>query len=67
MSAHQQNEALAARLRALGMHFDKEQMQRVEDIVRSASDSPHTIADISLMTMAVEAYRGPQTPHREIV
>lgn len=65
MSPHQ--EALAARLRALGMHFDKEQMQRVEDIVRSASDSPHTMADISLMTIAVEAYRGPQTPHREIV
>ncbi len=65
MSPHQ--EALAARLRALGMHFDKEQMERVEDIVRSASDAPHTIADISLMTMAVEAYRGPLTPHREIV
>ena len=65
MSTHQ--EALAARRRALGMHFDKEQMQRVEDIVRSASDSPHTMADISLMTIAVEAYRGPQTPLREIV
>ena len=65
MSTHQ--EALAARLRALGMHFDKEQMQRVEDIVRSATDSPHTMADISLMTIAVEAYRGPQTPLREIV
>ncbi len=65
MPSHQ--EALAARLRALGMHFDKEQMQRVEDIVRSASDSPHTMADISLMTIAVEAYRGPQTPLREIV
>lgn len=64
MSSHQ--EALAARLRALGMHFDKEQMQRVEDIVRSASDSPHTMADISLMTIAVEAYRGPQPPVHEI-
>lgn len=65
MSPHQ--EALAARLRALGMHFDKEQMERVERIVRSASDAPHTIADISLMTMAVEAYRGPLTPLREVV
>lgn len=65
MSTHQ--EALAARLRALGMHFDEEQMQRVEDIVSRASDSPHTMADISLMTIAVEAYRGPQTPHREVV
>ena len=65
MSTHQ--EALAARLRALGMHFDKEQMQRVEDIVRSATDTPHTLADISLMTLAVEAYRSTRLPMREIV
>jgi len=67
MSAQQHKEALAARLRALGMHFDDEQMERVEDIVNRASDSPLTMADISLMTIAVEAYRGPLTPHREIV
>jgi len=60
-------EVLAARLESLGMHVDSEQLQRVEDIVRAASDTPHTMADISLMTVAVEAYRGPHTPVREIV
>ncbi|MBA2372166.1 MAG: hypothetical protein ACR2G8_03865 [Candidatus Limnocylindria bacterium] len=65
MSAHQ--DALAARLRALGMHFDSEQLQRVEDIVRAATDTPQTLADISLMTIAVEAYRSSNVPMREIV
>lgn len=60
-------EALAARLRSLGMHFDSEQLRRVEDIVRSATDTPHTLADISLMTLAVEAYRSSVRPMREIV
>ena len=65
MSAHQ--DALGARLRALGMHFDSEQLQRVEDIVRAATDTPQTLADISLMTIAVEAYRSSNVPMREIV
>lgn len=67
MSPHQHTEALAARLRSLGMHFDPEQLQRVEALVRSATDAPQSLADISLMTVAVEAYRGPNTPLREIV
>lgn len=65
MPSHQ--EALAARLRSLGMHFDSEQLRRVEDIVRAATDTPHTLADISLMTIAVEAYRSSGRPMREIV
>ena len=65
MSPHQ--EALGARLRALGMHFDSEQLRRVEDIVRSATETPHTLADISLMTLAVEAYRSTTRPLREVV
>ncbi len=65
MSPHQ--EALGARLRALGMHFDSEQLRRVEDIVTAATDTPHTLADISLMTLAVEAYRSTPLPMREIV
>ncbi len=49
------------------MHFDSEQLRRVEDIVRSATDTPHTLADISLMTLAVEAYRSTTRPLREVV
>lgn len=60
-------EVLGARLRRLGMHFDREQLTRVEAIVRDASDAPHDMTDISLMTVAVEAYRSPARPMKEIV
>lgn len=60
-------EVLAARLRRLGMHFDSEQLGRVEAIVRDASDAPHDMADISLMTVAVEAYRSAARPMKDVV
>lgn len=60
-------EVLRARLRRLGMHFDGEQLAMAEALVRNATLHPHTLSDLSLMTVAVEAYRQPDRPIAEIV
>jgi hypothetical protein len=60
-------EVLRARLRKLGMPFDGEQLARAEALVRNASARPHTLDDVSLMTVAVEAYRQHDRPIAEVV
>jgi hypothetical protein len=64
---HGLTEVLRARLQRLGMPFDGEQLERAEALVRNASAVPHTLDDISLMTIAVEAYRHPDRPIPEVV
>lgn len=60
-------EVLRARLRKLGMPFDGEQLAMAEALVRNATSQPHTISDLSLMTVAVEAYRQHDRPIAEVV
>ena len=60
-------EVLRARLRKLGMPFDGEQLARAEALVLNASAQPHTLSDLSLMTVAVEAYRQFDRPIAEVV
>ncbi len=60
-------EVLRARLRKLGMPFDGEQLAMAEALVRNATSQPHTLSDLSLMTVAVEAYRQLDRPIAEVV
>ena len=60
-------EVLRARLRKLGMPFDGEQLALAESLVRNATAQPHTLSDLSLMTVAVEAYRQHDRPIAEVV
>ena len=60
-------EALRARLGRLGMPFEGEQLARAEELVRRASARPQALDDLTLMTVAVEAYRTPDVTLREVV
>jgi hypothetical protein len=60
-------EVLRARLRKLGMPFEGEQLARAEELVRSSSAKPQALDDITLMTVAGEAYRSPDVKLREVV
>jgi hypothetical protein len=60
-------EVLRARLRGLGMHFEDETLARAVALVRRHSESPSALEDVSLMTIAVEAYRHPERDLKEIV
>ncbi|HET8570147.1 MAG TPA: hypothetical protein VFM93_14300 [Candidatus Limnocylindria bacterium] len=59
-------EALRARLRTLGFPFDDEALDRAVGLVARATETPHLVPDLTLMTVAVEAYRRPDVPVREI-
>ncbi|HET8567578.1 MAG TPA: hypothetical protein VFM93_01165 [Candidatus Limnocylindria bacterium] len=58
---------LGARLAELGIDLDDEQLGRAVVLVQNATDRPHTLADVTLMTIAVEAYRRPDLHMREVV
>lgn len=55
-------ELLRSRLARLGMHFDDEMLGRAEAIVDAHSERPESLHDIQLMSIAVEAYRRPESP-----
>ena len=50
------------RLASLGMYFDGERLRIAEALVDAHTASPDSLHDIQLMTIAVEAYRGPGSP-----
>ena len=50
------------RLAALGMPFEGERLRIAEALVGAHTAAPETLHDIQLMTIAVEAYRGPGSP-----
>lgn len=60
-------EVLRERLSGLGMPFEGEQLARAEALLRRASDRPQALHDITLMTVAVEAYRSPEVVLHEVV
>ncbi len=55
-------EILRQRLARLGMHFEGEVLHRAEAIVDAHSERPESLHDIQLMSIAVEAYRKPESP-----
>ncbi len=55
-------DALRTRLAMLGMHFEGESLRRAADIVNAHSEQPDELHDIQLMSIAVEAYRKPESP-----
>ncbi len=60
-------EVLRARLLRLGMPMDGSQLGRAEAIVRRHTERPFHLADITLMSIAVEAYRSDEKELKEIV
>lgn len=60
-------EVLRARLSRLGMTMDASQLGRAEAIVRRHTERPFHLADITLMSIAVEAYRSDDTELNEVV